>query len=122
MEKLVGGCGVDFLRVADPYQTDTLIKVIKEALAYSREHAAPAVVISRAPCLIDKQATLTKATGAAPIVTDACDGCGYCVQQFECPAIVLAEDESHVTIDPVLCSGCGVCGHVCPKRAIRSDA
>jgi indolepyruvate ferredoxin oxidoreductase alpha subunit len=80
------------------------------------------VVISRAPCLIDKQATLTKATGPAPIVTDACDGCGYCVQQFECPAIILTEDESHVEIDPVLCSGCGVCGHVCPKHAIRFDA
>lgn len=119
MEKLVRGCGVDFVRVVDPYQTETLINVLKEALAHSRESAAPAVVISRAPCMIDKQATLTKTTGAPPVVSDACDGCGYCVQQFECPAIMMAEDESHVTIDPVLCSGCGVCAYVCPKHAIR---
>jgi len=118
MEKLVRGCGVDFVRVADPYRTEALIRVIKEALAHSREAAAPAVVISRAPCLIDKQATLAKTTGAPPTVGDACDGCGYCLQQFECPAILMAEDESHVTIDPVLCSGCGVCGQVCPKHAI----
>ena len=122
LEQLVRGCGVDFVRVADPYQTEALIKVLKEALAHSRETAAPVVVISRAPCLIDKQATLTKSTGAPPVVSDVCDGCGYCVQQFECPAIVMAEDESHVTIDPVLCSGCGVCAQVCPKHAIRGDA
>jgi len=122
LEQLVRGCGVDFVRVADPYRTEALIKVLKEALAHSRETAAPVVVISRAPCLIDKQATLTKSTGAPPVVSDVCDGCGYCVQQFECPAIVMAEDESHVTIDPVLCSGCGVCAQVCPKHAIRGDA
>jgi indolepyruvate ferredoxin oxidoreductase alpha subunit len=108
--------------VVNPYQTDALIKVLKAARAHSKEHGAPAVVISRAPCLIDKQASLAKTTGAPPVVTDACDGCGYCVQQFECPAIMMAEDESHVAIDPVLCSGCGVCAHVCPKNAIRSDA
>ena len=50
------------------------------------------------------------------------DGCGYCVQHFECPAIVMAEDESHVTIDPVLCTGCGVCRYVCPKQALRFEA
>jgi indolepyruvate ferredoxin oxidoreductase alpha subunit len=121
IEKLVRGCGVDFVRIANPYQTDALIRVLKEALAYSRA-SGPAVVISRYPCLIDKQATLEKAAGVPPVVTDDCDGCGYCVQHFECPAIVMAEDESHVTIDPVLCSGCGVCLHVCPKQSIRLPA
>ncbi len=118
IEKLVAGCGVGFIREADPYQTDACIQVLKEALAYSRENG-PAVVISRAPCLLDKQAARSKSMGAPPVVTDDCDGCGYCVQHFECPAIVMAEDESHVTIDPVLCSGCGVCLYVCPKQSIQ---
>lgn len=118
IEALVRGCGVDFIRVADPYQTDGLVAVLKEALAHSRQ-SGPAVVISRRPCLIDKQATLDKAQGAPPIVSEDCDGCGYCVQQFECPAIVMAPDESRAAIDPVLCTGCGVCLHVCPKKAIR---
>ena len=118
MENLVRGCGVDYVRVADPFQTDVLIQVLKEALAHTRQASTPAVVISRAPCLIDKQATLAKTTGAPLTVSDDCDGCGYCVQHFECPALIMAEDESHVSIDPVLCSGCGVCRHVCPKHAI----
>jgi indolepyruvate ferredoxin oxidoreductase alpha subunit len=122
MEDLVRGCGVDFVRVADPYQTTTLIQVLKEALAHSREASAPAVVIARGPCLIDKQAAPTETAGGVPTVSDDCDGCGYCVQQFECPALVMAGDQSHVTIDPVLCSGCGVCRYVCPKHAIRSEA
>jgi indolepyruvate ferredoxin oxidoreductase, alpha subunit len=121
IEKLVRGCGVDFVREANPYQTDDLIKVVKEALAYCRV-SGPAVVISRYPCLLDKQSPFEKAVAAPPQVTDDCDGCGYCVQHFECPAIVMAEDESHVTIDPVLCSGCGVCLHVCPKQSIRYPA
>jgi indolepyruvate ferredoxin oxidoreductase alpha subunit len=118
IEALVQGCGVDFIRVADPYRTDELVGILKEALAHSRT-SGPAVVISRRPCLIDKQTTLEKASVAPPLVSDDCDGCGYCVQQFECPAIVMAEDESHVAIDAVLCTGCGVCLHVCPKKAIR---
>jgi indolepyruvate ferredoxin oxidoreductase, alpha subunit len=121
IEKLVRGCGVDFVREANPYQMDDLIKIVKEALTYCRE-SGPAVVISRYPCLLDKQSPLEKTVGVPPEVTDDCDGCGYCVQHFECPAIVMAEDESHVTIDPVLCSGCGVCLHVCPKQSIRYPA
>jgi indolepyruvate ferredoxin oxidoreductase alpha subunit len=116
--KLVEGCGAAFVRVADPYRTDEMVKILKEALAYSREAGGPAVVISRRPCLIDKQARLENVAGAPPRVTEDCDGCGYCVQHFECPAIVMAEDESRVIIDPVLCTGCGVCRHVCPKKAI----
>jgi indolepyruvate ferredoxin oxidoreductase alpha subunit len=117
--KLVEGCGVDFVRVADPYQSDEFVRVVKEALAHSRQNG-PAVVIARRPCLLDKRAALEKTTAAPPVVTDDCDGCGYCVQHFECPAIVMAADESHVTIDAVLCTGCGVCPHVCPKQAIRA--
>jgi indolepyruvate ferredoxin oxidoreductase alpha subunit len=121
MEKLIEGCGVGFIRVADPYRTDGLMETLKEALAYSRT-SGPAIVISRAPCLIDKQAPRDKATGTSPEVSEECDGCGYCVQHFECPAIVMAEDESHVAIDTVLCSGCGVCRHVCPKQAFGYPA
>lgn len=56
-------------------------------------------------------------------VGDTCDGCGYCVGHFECPALILEkievdkedEEEKLVRIDQTLCCGCGVCVHVCPK-------
>ena len=117
IEAVVKGCGVDYVREANPYDTDALIGVLKEAVAYSRE-TGPAVVISRYPCVIDKRFADQRRDGEVPVITDDCDGCGYCVQEFECPAIQLNEDASRVLIDEVLCSGCGVCVHVCPKQSI----
>ncbi|MDJ0720424.1 MAG: thiamine pyrophosphate-dependent enzyme [Desulfobacterales bacterium] len=118
IETAVRGCGIDYVRIADPYRTDELIAVLKAAVTHSRE-TGPAVVISRYPCVLDKRQAGARTEGAVPVITDECDGCGYCVQQFECPAIALDEAESRARIDKVLCSGCGVCLHVCPKESIQ---
>jgi indolepyruvate ferredoxin oxidoreductase alpha subunit len=53
------------------------------------------------------------------VVTDACDGCGFCVERFECPALVMNAEKTRVDIDPILCVGCNVCIQVCPKGAIE---
>ncbi len=118
IEAAVRGCGVDYLRIANPYHTAELIAVLKAAVAHSRE-TGPAVVISRYPCILDKRQAATHGQAGVPAITDDCDGCGYCVQQFECPAIALDGAESRARIDEVLCSGCGVCLHVCPKESIQ---
>jgi indolepyruvate ferredoxin oxidoreductase, alpha subunit len=117
MEALVAGCGVRFCRVFDPYNLKGLVSLLKEAVAFSKE-SGPAVVIARHPCVLyspDKD-------GAGPKkrieVTEACDGCVFCVKHFECPALVYHEVDERVAIDPVLCVGCGVCVSVCPKKAI----
>ncbi|RLC17870.1 MAG: indolepyruvate oxidoreductase [Deltaproteobacteria bacterium] len=115
---LVQGCGVKFCKQGDPYQLNEFIPLVKEAVAYSREHG-PAVVIARHPCLIDR---FRKDEQHQPIlveITDSCDGCGYCIQHFECPALVMDEGEERVQVDPILCNGCGVCVHVCPKDSIK---
>ena len=117
IEAAVKGCGISYIREANPYDTDELIAMLKEAVAYSRE-MGPAVVISRYPCVIDKRYADQRREGGVPVVTDDCDGCGYCVQQFECPAIHMNDDADRALIDEVLCSGCGVCLHVCPKQSI----
>ena len=52
-------------------------------------------------------------------VTDACDGCGYCIQHFECPALVFDKGTERVRIDGMICSECGVCISVCPKKSIQ---
>jgi indolepyruvate ferredoxin oxidoreductase alpha subunit len=49
---------------------------------------------------------------------DICDGCGYCVSQFECPALSMDKEAEQVGIDPGLCTGCAVCSFVCPKGAL----
>ncbi len=119
IKTLVEGCGVKFCKVGDPYNQDDFIPLIKEAVKYSREHG-PAVVISRHPCLIDR---LWKDRSEQPRiqveVDDNCDGCTFCIDHFECPALVFNKEEENVSIDPILCSGCGVCVHVCPKKSIK---
>jgi indolepyruvate ferredoxin oxidoreductase alpha subunit len=119
IERLVIGCGVQFCRVGDPYHLNEFVALLKDAIQYSRENG-PAVVISRRPCLIDR--SREEKPGWEPMeveVADTCDGCGYCIDHFECPAMVLNQNEKKVCIDTVLCNGCGVCISVCPKKSIK---
>ena len=58
-------------------------------------------------------------------ITDDCDGCAYCIKQFECPALVYHdedEDNKYTTVDRMICADCGVCMEVCPKGAIVARA
>ena len=119
IEALVKGCGVKFCRVEDPYNLNEFISLLKDAVKYSRENG-PAVVISRHPCLIDRLRKEKPAHRPVKVeVSDECDGCGFCVNHFECPALVLDEEAEQVNIDPILCNGCGVCIGVCPKNSIK---
>jgi indolepyruvate ferredoxin oxidoreductase alpha subunit len=121
LESLVLGCGVKFCRVGDPYRLKELIALLKEAVAFSRENG-PAVVIARHPCILDRSRRGEGGKFVAVEVSERCDGCGYCVKNFECPALVHhAEDKDHkhTSIDPMLCAGCGVCLYVCPKGSFR---
>lgn len=113
---LVNGCGVKFCREQDPYQMDAFIELVGEAVAFSRENG-PAVVISKHPCIIDPRYKDTHPPRVAVEVADTCDGCMYCIQRFECPALSMEGDK--VRIDKMLCNGCGICLSVCPKESIR---
>ena len=114
---LVKGCGVEFCRIGDPYHVEDFISLIKDAVHFSHEKG-PAVVIARHPCLIDRQFRDARPQSIPVEITDDCDGCGYCIQQFECPALILDETEACVKIDTMLCNKCGVCVSVCPKGSI----
>ncbi|OEU60058.1 MAG: indolepyruvate oxidoreductase [Desulfobacterales bacterium PC51MH44] len=119
IETLVNGCGVKFCQEGDPYNLEEFIPLVKEAVKYSREQG-PAVVIARHPCLIDRfRQDRSRWPRIQVEVTDTCDGCAYCINHFECPALIFDEVEENVSIDPILCSGCGVCRYVCPKNSIE---
>jgi indolepyruvate ferredoxin oxidoreductase alpha subunit len=121
IESLVRGCGVKYVKEGNPYLVNEFIALMKDAVQYSRENG-PAVVISRYPCVIDL-ARKGEITEHIPVeITADCDGCAYCIKQFECPALIYHEDEvqdeKYVSIDRILCTDCGVCLNVCPKGAI----
>ncbi|MFH0729780.1 MAG: indolepyruvate ferredoxin oxidoreductase subunit alpha [Pseudomonadota bacterium] len=116
---VVKGCGVTWCKEASPYALAAFIGTVKEAIAHSRENG-PAVIISRFPCILSMTPKEKAAFAKTVRITDTCDGCGYCIQHFECPALVLNPEKDRVMIDPLVCSGCGVCVSVCPKGSIET--
>lgn len=121
IEKLVQGCGIDYCKTADPMEYDSFLPLLKEAVAHAQKEG-PAVVISRSPCLLSLSKNQLKEQYQKVEISDNCDGCGYCISHFECPALVMAEEEERVNIDESLCTGCGVCVNVCPKKSIEITA
>jgi indolepyruvate ferredoxin oxidoreductase alpha subunit len=118
IEGLVKSCGVKFCRVGDPYNMPKFTKLLKSAHRHSLEKGL-AVVISRRPCLVDKRVKEVKRERIDVAVSSACDGCSYCIKQFECPAIEFDQAGKRARINQLMCSGCGICIHVCPKKAIE---
>jgi indolepyruvate ferredoxin oxidoreductase alpha subunit len=51
---------------------------------------------------------------------DACVGCKFCINFFNCPGLVFDEAKKKAVIDERFCVSCGVCRNVCPHGAIVS--
>ncbi len=118
IEDIVRACGVGFLKIGDPYDLEGFSTLLREADSFIRsDGGGVAVVIARHPCLMDRKNPARQERIPMEILDD-CVGCGICVQQFECPAITLDEEEKQAHIDQVLCVECGVCETVCPTGSI----
>jgi len=116
LEESVNGCGVQFIRIVDPYDLEKTKAAIKEADTYTRKtDGGTAVIIARHACVIyDRKAALPE---KIPVRVDVekCQGCMACIKSFECPAIV--QDGEKVKIDRRVCVECGQCIPVCPFDA-----
>jgi indolepyruvate ferredoxin oxidoreductase alpha subunit len=118
LERVVAGCGIDFIEVVDPYDLKRMRGSLKRADAHVRSTSGGiAVVIARHPCVI---AYRGKALPEAKYVTvtEDCKHCSVCIERFECPALYMDESLERAAVNMALCSGCGVCVQVCPKGAI----
>ncbi|HJV66242.1 MAG TPA: thiamine pyrophosphate-dependent enzyme [Geomonas sp.] len=118
IESIVKGCGVGFVKTADPLELPAFTALLKEALAFSHT-VGVSVVIAKSPCLVDRSAPRQKRQ--QPKVTRACTGCRVCIDRFECPALTMPPGSNRVVIDPMICSGCGVCLDVCAIKAIERE-
>lgn len=108
IEGLVKAIGIQRVQVVDPFDMPNLKKVIATEMATPE----PSVIIARRPC-----ALLLKG-GATPytVESEVCISCRACIK-LGCPAI--SGVGANITIDPNLCTGCGVCEQVCPVTAIK---
>lgn len=116
--ELVRACGVGFVEVTDPYDQETFRQVLRRAYDHSQApQGGVAVVIADRPCALYDPTPLRE-NPVPVVVTEDCDGCRFCVEAFECPAIVLRPDRSRVDIDEKICIECGQCIDACYKGFI----
>ncbi|HUU40393.1 MAG TPA: thiamine pyrophosphate-dependent enzyme, partial [Desulfatiglandales bacterium] len=118
LERIVAGCGVNFIKVVDPYNIKSLINTLKQAKEYiSDPEGGIAVIISRHPCLIAYKGEAIPEKKKVKI-TDSCVECNFCIDRFECPALYHDEELGRTNINRQICSDCGLCIQICPKGAI----
>jgi indolepyruvate ferredoxin oxidoreductase alpha subunit len=115
---LVRACGVEYVRVTDPYEQENFTQVLNEAHAHTQSPSGGvAVVIADRACILYDRSEITEHP-LPVIVTEECDGCRFCTEAFECPALVLRPDGSRVDVDYALCVECGQCIDACYKGFI----
>jgi indolepyruvate ferredoxin oxidoreductase alpha subunit len=112
--EIAHGCGVKYVKVADPFKIKEATMILKEALA----HSGPSVVIFRAPCaLTDAREKRLRGIKTAPSkISEKCTNCMACIKLLGCPALIL--ESGKVCVDEALCTACGLCASVCPYAAI----
>ncbi len=110
LEKLVRSIGYNLVDVVDPYDLEKFEGVLEDHL----NNGKPSVIISKRPCVL-----YTKEKRTPPQVNaDECTNCGTCLDLGCSP---LMQEEDNVSIDPLLCNGCGLCVQVCPVEAIVQE-
>ena len=118
LERVIKGCGIDFLEVLDPYDIKGMRQTLKQAFDYTKKpDGGIAVIIARHPCIIAYREQAV-ANRIKVTISDDCIACNHCIERFECPALYHDPVREKTGIDQALCIGCGVCLDVCPKGAI----
>jgi indolepyruvate ferredoxin oxidoreductase alpha subunit len=116
LPELVRGCGVRFLHIVDPYDQEATQAAFEAARDFAAsEDGGVAVVIAQRACALRN---LEPVRVGRPVIADECDGCRYCLINYECPALLYDEDRERVVIDDRLCVECGQCVYACNKGLI----
>ena len=98
--------GLEKVVTIDPFELDEAIDIVRECA----ELPGVKAIIFKSPCIAIER------PGKKCHVTDKCTGCGKCMREIGCPALV--KRDGSIVIDDSLCTGCGLCAKVCPAGAI----
>jgi indolepyruvate ferredoxin oxidoreductase alpha subunit len=110
--------GVKDLIRANPFDLKAAEAAVKEVINKSGVR----VIIFEGPCI-----AVSAGKGKCVIDEAKCTGCQACVKKLGCPAISIGPKEAAppsgkpgllARIDPVLCTGCGICKEACAFAAI----
>lgn len=108
--KVLEGMGVNKIITVDPLDLDDAVAAVTEC----SEKKGVKAIIFKSPCV-----AITKPSGKACIGTN-CINCKKCINEIGCPALIIKDNR--VAIDESLCTGCGLCSHICPVSAINAHS
>ena len=105
------------VRIADPFNLPETQRILEEMI----EEKGTRVLILQQDCVL---ASRRKKTYKMVIDSEYCQGkrggcTRLCTHMFCCPGLVWDPRTKTAKIDEVLCTGCGVCEHICPVGAIK---
>ena len=101
------GIGVSTVVTVDPLSLNEAMGAVRMCADLPGVKA----IIFKSPCV-----AISKPTGKCHI-TENCLNCGKCIKEIGCPGLIRVDGQ--VTIDPNLCTGCGLCSQICPVDAIQ---
>ncbi len=112
--KVLGGIGVKSIRMVDPLNLKESVDAVRAAMNEKGVRA----IIFKSPCI----ATVNR--GEPHTIGENCVGCMRCINEIGCPALIPheAENSKKVKTDTGLCTGCGLCGQICPMGCIGGKA
>lgn len=108
IEKILTAIGVTSVETVDPLDLEASVAAVQKAADLSGVKA----IIFKSPCI-----AVVKPEKPCFIEETKCINCKKCIRELGCPAIVMQDGK--VTIEPSMCTGCGLCSQVCPTAAIK---
>ena len=111
IEKILRAIGLTFVETVDPLDHKRAMTVIRAAAATRGVKA----VIFRSPCI-----AVSRPERVCEVNPARCIACGKCIRELGCPGLVPEPGSKKTKIDAAQCTGCGLCGQICPTGAITA--
>jgi indolepyruvate ferredoxin oxidoreductase alpha subunit len=108
IEAVARACGFQRVHTIDPNDLDQCVQTIGRAL----EASEPALIVSRAPCILKERKPLGPPLQVNPV---ECVACGTCLE-LGCPAMEARDGAP--SINARMCVGCTLCAQVCEVKGI----
>lgn len=100
--------------IIKPFEVEKSINIVAETISKK----GVKVIISKEECVLQKTRYGSKNIPYY-IEQEKCIKCGACLENTFCPAII--KDNDQYLIDNNVCTGCGLCAHICPINTIRKE-